>query len=283
MGFFKKGTTLLILMLAAANAYGQYTIQHQAPVALQKGSTNTLEFSLPGITEADLQQANLFYRFDGDFSYQQQEVRFQNGGLTASLDIRNQNVSTVEYYLEVQLISGETLFFPNNLLSENPVEVEVVEQLSEQKEQLEGVDYTILSPRPGNGVTTDDVVIALALFYEKSDLPPGVFKLLIDGKDVTAEADTSAYYISYIPKDLGSGPHTISLEYQTEGKVFAVTDWRFAVVSPGQASFQGFGPSRIPQGRVELTARNQIISGDVNNAYTGRTNINGAYGDFRYS
>ncbi|MAL18398.1 MAG: hypothetical protein CL670_02985 [Balneola sp.] len=283
MGFFKKGTTLLILMLAAANAYGQYTIQHQAPVALQKGSTNTLEFSLPGITEADLQQANLFYRFDGDFSYQQQEVRFQNGGLTASLDIRNQNVSTVEYYLEVQLISGETLFFPNNLPSENPVEVEVVEQLSEQKEQLEGVDYTILSPRPGNGVTTDDVVIALALFYEKSDLPPGVFKLLIDGKDVTAEADTSAYYISYIPKDLGSGPHTISLEYQTEGKVFAVTDWRFAVVSPGQASFQGFGPSRIPQGRVELTARNQIISGDVNNAYTGRTNINGAYGDFRYS
>ncbi len=62
-----------------------------------------------------------------------------------------------------------------------------------------------------------------------------------------------------------------------------MTDWRFAVVSPGQASFQGFGPSRIPQGRVELTARNQIISGDVNNAYTGRTNINGAYGDFRYS
>jgi len=270
-------------MLAAANAYGQYTIQHQAPVALQKGSTNALEFSVPGITEPDIQQANLFYRFDGDFSYQQQEVRFQNGVLTAFLNIGNQNVSSVEYYLEVQLISGETLFFPNNLPSDNPVEVEVVEELTQQKEQLEGVDYTILSPRPGNGVTDDEVVIALALFYEKSDLPAGAFKLLIDGKDVTAKADTSAYYISYVPKGLGSGPHTISLEYQTEGKVYAVTDWRFAVVSPGQANFQGFGSSRIPQGRVELTARNQVITGDVNNAYTGRTNISGAYGDFRYS
>jgi hypothetical protein len=283
IGLVKKGTILLFLMVAWANGYAQYTIQHQAPLALQKGSTNALEFRIPGITETDVQQANLFYRYGGDFSYQQQEVRFQNGVLTAFLNVNDQNVSTVEYYLEVQLFSGETLFYPNNLPSENPIEVDVVEQLAEQKEKLEAVDYTILSPRPGNGVTKDDVVIAIALFYEKSDLQPGEFKLLIDGIDVTAQADTSAYYISYVPKDLRSGAHTISLEYQAEGKRFSVTDWDFAVVSPGQASFQGFGPSRVPQGRVELTARNQVITGDVNNAYTGRTNISGAYGDFRYS
>lgn len=274
----------MVMALAAADLYAQFSIQHQAPVALQRGAANALEFQIPGVTEADVQQANLFYRFDGDFSYQQQEVQFRNGVLTAFLNIDDLGISTAEYYLEVQLFSGETLFFPTNLPSENPIEVEVVEQIEEQKEKLEEVDYTILSPRAGNGVTRDDVVIAIALFYEKAGLQPGEFKLLIDGIDVTSEADTSAYYISYVPTDLGPGAHTISLEYQVDGgETFSVTEWSFAVVSPGQASFQGFGQTNTPQGRVELTARNQVIAGDINNAYTGRTNVSGAYGDFRYS
>lgn len=283
MGVAKKGILLLLFITATGVAYGQFNVQHQAPVAVERNQQNILEFRVPGISEADFQQARLFYRYDGDFSYQQQEVNYRNGLFQTSFTATNPNASTLEYYFELTFNSGEMLFYPNNLPSENPVEVEIVESMEEKKPRLEGIDYTILSPRPGNGVTVDDVVIAIALFYEKSSLQPGEFQLFIDDKNVTSEADTSAYYISYIPKDLGPGSHTISLEYKTEDQAYAVTDWQFAVVAPGQASFQGFGPGRAPQGQVELTARNQEIAGDINNAYTGRASISGAYGKFRYS
>jgi hypothetical protein len=283
IGVAKNSTALLFFLFATVSGFAQYTVQHQSPVVAEINSPIALEFRIAGVTEIDVQQANLYYRYDGRFSYQQQEVQFQNGAFATLLNVRDGNVSSVQYYFEVTLNSGEILNYPNNSPSQNPVEVEVVEQLDEQKDKIEGVDYTILSPRPGTGLTNDDVVIAIALFYDESTLQSGEFKLLIDGIDVSAEADISDYYISYVPEGLKKGAHTISLDYKTQEKTFAVTEWDFAVVMPGQASFQGFGSSRAPEGRTELTARNQVIAGDINNAYTGRTYISGAYGDFRYS
>ena len=276
----------LIFLLISGSAFAQYTIQHQPHVALERGKANTITFNVPGISESDYQQAILYYRYGGGLSYQQQEVQFQGNAFQTILYPEDNGANTIEYYFEITLNSGEALYFPRNLPSENPVEVEIVDQSdqqAEQKEKLAGVDYTILSPDPGTGVTRENSIIAIALFYDISSLPEGEFKLLIDGIDVTAEADTSAYYISYVPDGLQRGAHTIALEYETPEKTFAVTGWDFAVVAPGQASFQGFGPSNIPQGSVELTARNQVIAGDINNAYTGRGRISGQYGDFRYS
>lgn len=284
-GVLKKGIgALLLLWMAGGVAYAQFTIQHQAPVAVERGEVNVLEFLMPGITENDIRQARIFYRYDGDISYRQREVNFQNGRFRVQFLVDDNTASTLEYYFEVTLASGEGVHYPGNLPSENPVEVEIVDNSEEESlPQLEGIDYTILSPRPGNGVTRDNVIIALALFYEKSDLEPGEFRLKLDRVDITEQADTSDYYISYVPDDVPPGMHTVALEYKTEEQTYAVTDWQFAVVAPGQASFGGFGQSRVPEGQVELTARNQVIAGNVNNAYTGRTNISGAYGDFNYS
>lgn len=274
---------MLFLLTAGELVYGQYNIQHQAPIAIERSETNLLEFTAPGISQTDIQQARLFYRYDGDFSYKQMEVGFRNGVFSTQFNVDASNASTLEYYLEVTLISGEAVYYPASLPSENPVTVEIVDQIEEEKPQLGGVEYTILAPQPGNGVTSDDVFIAIALFYDISTLQPGEFKLYLDGRDVTGEADTSAYYFSYIPKGLRSGLHNVALEYATEDEDFAVAEWQFFVVAPGQASFTGFGESTTPQITSELTARNQVIAGDINNAYTGRTRISGQYGDLRYS
>ena len=274
---------LIILLLMQQSVFAQFNIQHQPPVALERNKTNTLEFTAPGITQTDIQQAQLFYRYDGDFSYQQREVRFQNGTFTAQFNIDNSNAGSFEYYLEVTLLSGESVFYPRTLPSENPIEVGIVDEIEEELPKMEGVDYTILSPQPGNGLTQEDLLIAVALFYDKNDLEAGEFKLYLDDQDVTGEADTSAYYISYIPKGLRSGRHSISLEYAADGQDYSVANWQFSVVSPGQASFSDFGQPDLPQINAELTARNQVIAGDINNAYTGRTRISGTYGQLRYS
>ncbi len=280
----KKGLVILLFFMVSEGLYAQYSIRHQSPVAIERGQGNQLEFRVPGLTEADVQQARLFYRYSGSVGYQQQEVNFQNGSFKTLFYVDNNSASTVEYYFEVTLNSGEGLYYPGNLPTENPVEVEIVDELEdEEKPKMEGVDYTILSPDEGTGVARNDVVIAIALFYDISAIEDGEFKLLIDNVDVTAQADTSAYYISYVPKGLRGGPHTISLDYETQDETYSVVEWDFSVVAPGQAAFQGFEQSNAPRGQVELTARNQVISGDINNAYTGRTRISGSYGDFRYS
>lgn len=275
---------MLLLLMAHGAVLAQYNIQHQSPIALERNNTNILEFIAPGLTSSEIQQARLFFRYDGDFSYQQMEVPFQNNSFVAHIYIQNLRAGSFEYYLEVTLISGEAVYYPNTLPSENPVEVEIVNELAEEKPRLENVDYTILSPIPGNGLTADDVLIAIALFYDKNELEPGEFKLYLDDQNITGEADTSDYYISYIPQNLRPGRHFISLEYVTEdGQEFTVVDWDFSVVSPGEATFSGFGTPAAPQISAELLARNQVIAGDINNAYTGRTSISGQYGKLRYS
>lgn len=277
--------SFLLTLSVNTKGYAQFNVQHTAPVAMERGQSNALEFTIPGISNSEIREARLFFRYDGDFSYQQQEIEIRNGGtFNTSLYIDNSNASSVEYYFEVILSSGEGLYYPGNLPSENPVEVELVEQMpQDSKRKMEGVDYTILSPTPGNGVTRENVVIAIALFYDAEQIEEGEFKLYLDGNNVTAQADTSAFYISYIPKGLRGGQHQISLEYETDKASFSVVEWSFMVVAPDEASFQGFGQRNVPQGNVELTGRNQVISGDINNAYTGRTRINGRFGLLRYS
>ncbi len=280
----KKAFGLLLLMMTAQGAYAQYTIRHQAPVAMQQGQLSALEFTVPGLTQADVQQAQLFYRYNGEFTYRQKEVDFRNGAFTVLFEVEDKNATTLEYYLEISLLSGEDIYYPGTLPSENPVEVEIVNNFEgHQKKKLKGMDYTILAPEAGKGVTKDDVLIAIALFYDIATIPPGSFKMYIDKEDVTGLADTSAYYFSYIPKNLSAGQHRVALEYETADETYTVASWDFVVVAPGQASFQGFGPSRTPQVNVELTARNQVIAGDINNAYTGRTRVSGSYGQLRYS
>lgn len=276
---------LMVLYTGTETAWAQYNIQHQPPVAMERNGTTQLEFSVPGLLESDIQQTRLFYRYDGDFSYSQMEVYFQDNDLVADFTVENSSASLVEYYLEIELLSGEALYFPAILSSENPVRVEIVEELQQRsdKPEMEGIDYTILSPQSGRGVTKDDVLIAVALFYDINTVEEGQFKLYVNGIDVSEEMDASDYYISYKPKDLSSGVYTVELVYETSSGEFSVVRWPFSVVAPGAASFTGFGENNIPTISAELTARNQVISGDVNNAYTGRSRISGKYGLWKYS
>ena len=276
---------LLAVLASSTNLYAQLTVQHQPPTVLDRTQENVLEFFVPGITDNDVLEATLFYRSQDDPGYSQMEIFFQNGEFRVVLSSEMLAGNTFAYYFQLRLRNlDQDVFFPERLPSQNPIELEVVDGPPEpERERAEGIDFTILSPRPGVGLAVNDMYIAISLYYDKNTVEPGEFQLLIDGRDVTAQADTSAYFISYVPKNLGQGEHTITLDYVTERGSLAVTSWDFRVVDPKRASFQGFQPKLIPTGRVELTARNQVISGDLNNALTGRTYLNGSYGLFKYS
>ncbi|MFY0696886.1 MAG: hypothetical protein JXR11_03455 [Balneola sp.] len=267
----------------------QFNVQHQSPTALVRDEINTLEFIVPSINQNDVQEAVLFYNFDQGIGFQQQEVEFRNGVFTANFEITDPTASSVEYYFQLNLTSGSQVFFPENSPTENPIRVEIVnsndEQSTEAVKRNEDIEYNILSPIAGNALAPNDVVIAIALYYDINTIDSGEFRLFIDNRDVTELADTSDYFISYVPKDLKNGRHTIKLEYHTESDVFLVTSWDFDVVDPSKARSADFAGnnSNRPLGRIELGARSQKIAGNSNDAYTARSNISGSYGIFRYS
>lgn len=225
----------------------------------------------------------------GDFSYSQIETPFVNGVFQIVLDESFLTGTSFEYYFQLTLGSqDQDLFYPDNVPSENPLKVDIIqaEVLNEpliEVNRLEGVDYTIISPQPGSGLAPDDAFIAIALYYDISTLPDGRFKLFLNDLDVTSESDTSDYFISYAPRDLARGNYNVRLDYITSDEVYNVVDWDFRLVRPGQATTVNLVPDLRPVGRVELTARNQVIAGDLNNAYTARSSLSGEYGKFKYN
>ena len=266
----------------------QFTAQHQAPTVLVRGEVNTLEFIVSSVNQNDVQEALLFYSYDGGVGFEQQEILFRNGVFTADFEIDNPNATSLEYYFQLNLRSGGQVFYPENSPAENPVRIDIVSSRDDNAQAIKensGVDYTILSPEQDDALAPNDVVIAIALFYDINELESGEFKLFIDNRDVTELADTSDYFISYVPKNLKNGRHEVKLEYHTADEVFLVTKWDFDVVDPSQARQPQFGDNNKnrPVGRIELGARSQKIAGNSNDAYTARTNLTGNYGIFRYS
>tara|TARA_R110002096_G_scaffold303080_6_gene498062 strand:+ start:4289 stop:7024 length:2736 start_codon:yes stop_codon:yes gene_type:complete len=277
----------VIISLITQVSYAQYIVQHQAPPTISKSETNTLEFIVSGVSQAEVQEALLFFRYDDGVGYQQKEVFYRNGAFSTDLDVEDSNTSTLEYYFQLTLISGETVFYPESLPSENPIRIDVVESPTGAKsdKRNENIDFTVLSPLQGETLASDKVLIAIALFYDIEKLEPGEFRIFVDDVDITAQVDTSAYYWSFLSREYRSGKHTIRLNYITEKETYLVNEWDFTVVNPSTLSqYTGVDGGRTrPFGNVELGARNQVIGGDVNNAYTGRTAISGNVGLFKYS
>lgn len=285
-GVLSVAFILCFVTLCSQTIKAQFTVQHQQPTVLDRTTTNALEFFVPGVNPNDVLEALLFFKNEGDLGYSQKEITFQNGSFTALISPEELVGTTFEYYFQLSLRdSDQDIFFPENLPAENPIQVDIVDgnEVEEQLPKAEGIDYSVLSPKPGNGLAQTDAYIAIALFYNKNEIEPGDFQLMLNGRDVTSMADTSDYFISYVPKKLKHGIYKVRLNYITENETLEVVAWNFNIVDPKKASYRGFEPKLIPTGRVELTARNQTISGNLNNAYTGRTYLNGSYGLFKYS
>ena len=270
-----KGVIRLLFTIVFSLAFfgsgkAQFTVQHQPPTVLNSSETNQLEFMVPAVNPLDIVDALLFYRNEGDLGYSQMELEYVNGVFVANLTSEYLVGTSFEYYFQLSLANvSQDIFYPDNVPSENPIKVDIVSATNEnllgeaieQRPQAEGIDYTILSPQPGNGQTPEDALIAIALYYDINQVQPGEFRLYINGMDVTEDADTSAYFISYKPRNLERGNYSITLDYVTDEGALEVTNWNFKIVKKGEASFQSFGPKMMPTGRVELTARNQIYLG----------------------
>ena len=278
--------------VAAINKQDAIRVQHQSPTVIERDQPVPLSFDIPAIDINQVQDASVFYRFDGDMAYSQLRARMDQTTFRAELNVQNSYANSLEYYLQVEMNDGRRITYPAQQPSSNPVRVDIVDPVNRTARNQTGIDYTILSPDPGSTLRADDVLLAITLFYEEGaiDTTTSSFRMLLDEQDITESAATSDYFFSYSPENIAPGPHKAHLQLVTSSDTATVTEWEFSVLDPNQtyatreqAARQDEVQSFVPEGEFELTAQNQQVGGIDNDVLKGNLEMSGRKGDIRYS
>jgi len=277
----------VLLLTGFKTVSSQFRVQHQAPTVIERQQPVRLEFSVPGINPDQVQEASVFYRSDGDVSYKRNRAEMNRDIFHTSLSV-DKNAGSLEYYFIAELTDGSRITYPNNNPKDNPVQVQIVESPDRKSHRwplADKIKYTILSPEPNGKMTQGDALVAITFFYDNPEIEKGEFKLKLDGEDITEKSKASAYFLSYVPKNIAEGKHNATVTYSKGDSTAKIATWDFSVVNVSQlvsrdALVEGSGNSF--SGQVQVGARNQVISGQPDNATRGKFRVSGNYGLLQY-
>jgi len=143
----------------------------------------------------------------------------------------------------------------------------------------------ILSPDAGSTVAPDEAAIAASFQLEEGQIDTTSVRILLDGMDVTSEADVSEYLVSYVPVDIGAGRHEVRVTVRDlEGRA-AEAEWSFRVRSVRRAR-PAAGAAAAPvatfQGRAFASLRQERVSGRKLNTNRLGGDFSGRYGPLTF-
>lgn len=284
-------TGMIFFDVVAFTTSNTNPIQHQKPTFIERYTPFELRFTVSAINANDVADAYVFYKTDGEMGYRQKKAALVSSSFLTELTIEDEQASELEYYLRIHLNSGETISYPSDDASGSPLRVDIVDpQKSERQRIVEetGIDYTILSPDPGSAVSQQDVVVALTLFYDPTEIDTSAsLRLYVDGENVTEQAYASDYFYTYSSDDLSMGRHKAEFKIEKKDSAIVLADWNFSVIAPRQTvnayTIEQKRQGWMPQGNVELRARNQQVGGRPNDALSGNVRISGQKGAISYS
>ncbi|MEX0686417.1 MAG: hypothetical protein WD267_00860 [Balneolales bacterium] len=283
--YLTRGLALLMISIfISTNASAQQRIQHQPPTLIKLGEDVTLTFSAPGFSIGQANELYIMYREEGDIAYTRDRATFGQNNIIAKISTSNMSANSIEYYLLIEHYDGSQQTYPQNNPEEQPVSIGLVnsDQSSTDHDELD-IQYNIMSPEPGKIISTDDALVALALFYPDDSSIPDSLKVYFDGNDVTAQASVNQFFITYIPENLIPGKYEIQIAYVDQGNETRFASWDFEIFDPRVAMMQQENNRTLPRGRIELNARNQAYGGIESEIYRGSLRLSGSEGSIRYS
>lgn len=280
----------LIGFFSANNSAAQTTVRHQSPQFIERNIPSSLLFEIPGISDQEVLEALLFTRTSGESGFRQQETRVQNRTAEFDILIESNNINSVEYYFVIRTLSGQQITFPDITAGEPPLQFEVIDQREGSYIQADFIDVSILSPEENEVVAGEDFVFAAALFYDDEDVEEGSFSLYLNGADISEQADITPFLIKFIPDSLTPGDQSFRIVFEKNKNRYSVAEYRFRTAGNLNLSRADLAPElnvrtsrRPPAGSLELSARNQQIAGQINDALDGRLRFSGKEGLFSYS
>lgn len=197
-------------------------------------------------------------------------------GSSASVTISAQYVIPpyIEYDIFVQLSSGRTETYPIENAEATPLKATV------KPVDPKSLEVRLLSPEQGETVSSEELVIAVSLFYASDNVKRKATKLFLNGVDVTAQAVFSDDVILYSPanfsRPLNLGVQFLRVElYDNSGSLYHTVESNFslstAAAIAAQESRMRFGVS----GQAEF--RNENVASNTNTFIRGQLQATGAY------
>ncbi len=144
------------------------------------------------------------------------------------------------------------------------------------------VDLLILSPEPNSTVAASEVVIS-ASFMTATAIDSASIRILLDGKNVTSNAEVSPVVISFTPRMISPGEHTVAISARDEsGNVIGPVNWRFRVSGAVNQTTETAAGKNV-EGVVYAESRREKFNGVTLNNNNIGADLYGKNGALQYS
>lgn len=143
-------------------------------------------------------------------------------------------------------------------------------------------ELLILSPEPNSAVAASDVVIS-ASFMTATAIDSASIRILLDGKNVTRNAEVSPVVVSFTPTTISAGEHTVAISARDEaGRVIGPVNWRFRVSGQTAQTVEAAARQNV-EGVVYAESRREKFNGITLNNNNVGADLFGKNGALQYS
>jgi hypothetical protein len=267
-------TVVCLLSAAFITAQAQVSsvvLRVNAPIVSQN---QPLPMSAEFTPSGNVERVVLRYRGFGESEYRQQEMLL--AGNSASLTIGSQYVLPpyLEYYLLVQLSGGRSETYPIENAESTPLKITI------KPVDPKALEVRVLSPEPGETVASEDMVIAISLYYASDNVNRRATKINLNGVDVTSQAvfsdDVILYSPANFPRALNLGVQFLRVDlYDKSGALYHTVESNFNLSTAAALAAQ---ESRFRMG-VDGSAeyRNENIGATKNTFVRGQIRALGSF------
>lgn len=189
---------------------------------IDENSRLTIEIDVSGFFHYPVQDVYIHYREFSEANFKRERLQSEGFRYLASVDLSAYHAAVVEYFFDVELIDGTHRYFPEEAPQSN------LYQISSNQEPGDEEDVIIISPEPNERIVTDEFILTVSFFKYSSALDKEKTKLFLNDWDVSRYARVFDDFLTFAPKQVPSGNHTIRLElYDTSGRLLTKKIWSF--------------------------------------------------------
>jgi hypothetical protein len=214
------------------------------------------------------------YRSFGETEYRQQEMLLARTTATLTIPAEYVLPPYIEYYIRVEMTGGQVETYPIENPDMAPLKATI------RPMDPKSLEVRILSPEQGETTSSEDLVIAVSLFYASDAVNRKATKLYLNGVDVTPQAvfteDMLLYSPTNFPRPLNLGVQFLRVQlYDTKGNLHATVESNFNLSTATAMAAEESRFRMGVDGHVEI--RNENIGDSKKTFIRGQLRANGTY------
>ena len=270
----------LFFCLGSLPLQAQPALQHLPPEQAPAGQNLPVQVTITG-AGGKVMMGKLYFRGEGETAYRAIDLVSQPPVWRGEIPGRFVTGAQLSYFISVLLDDQSMLTWPEINPYNNPFKLKIVQGAPPAPVKpatvetrpstrpapakapavpppsalpaspAQGDTLQLLSPDRDATLAADDVMIVISYFSTSSALNPASVRIVMDGREVTRQAEISDALISIDPPPLSPGPHTVAVKAaDTGGRLLPLLRFRFFV----EADEARAGSMPAAQGKKDFQA-----------------------------